>query len=74
MAQIRGTAGYNLGTSGPFGGGRSDDATNDPSPLDAIREQTSKVEDWLNTAGEPLKPYVSLQLCGRMWFSVMCQC
>lgn len=34
------------------------EATNDPSPLDAIREQTSKVEDWLDTASEPIKPYV----------------
>lgn len=57
MTQIRGTAGYNLGNSSPFGGpGR--DATNDPSPLDAIREHTSKIEDWLNTVGEPIKPYL----------------
>jgi hypothetical protein len=32
--------------------------TSDPSPLDAIREQTSKIEDWLDTISEPLKPYV----------------
>ena len=55
MAQIRGTAGYNLGMNNQFGA-RSDNATNDPSPLDQIREQTSKVEDFLNTLGEPLKP------------------
>ena len=65
MAQIRGTAGYGLGSnnqssfSGPsnMGMGRSD-ATNDPSPLDAIREQTSKIEDWLDTISDPLKPYL----------------
>jgi len=34
------------------------EATNDPSPLDAIREQTSKIEDWLDTLSEPLKPYL----------------
>ncbi|KIX94533.1 uncharacterized protein Z520_09919 [Fonsecaea multimorphosa CBS 102226] len=58
MAQIRGTAGYNLGLNNQFGSQRSDNATNDPSPLDQIREQTSKIEDWLNTMGEPLKPYL----------------
>ncbi len=56
MAQIRGTAGYNLGLQNQFGGPSMGDATSDPSPLDAIREQTSKIEDWLNTAGEPIKP------------------
>lgn len=59
MAQIRGTAGYNLGLNNQFAGPGRADATNDPSPLDAIREQTSKIEDWLNTIGEPLKPSVS---------------
>lgn len=60
MAQIRGTAGYNLGHQNPFGGPGRADATNDPSPLDAIREQTSKIEDWLDTMSDPVKPYVSL--------------
>jgi hypothetical protein len=63
MAQIRGTAGYNLGLNNQFAGPGRADATNDPSPLDAIREQTSKIEDWLNTIGEPLKPLVSLSCC-----------
>jgi hypothetical protein len=58
MAQIRGTAGYNLGHQNPFGGPSSADATSDPSPLDAIREQTSKIEDWLDTLADPVKPYV----------------
>lgn len=58
MAQIRGTAGYNLGAQDNrfgVGPGRAD-ATNDPSPLDAIREQTSKIEDWLDTFSDPVKP------------------
>ena len=62
MAQIRGTAGYNLGGApNRFGAGPNysnvkADATSDPSPLDAIREQTSKIEDWLDTMSEPIKP------------------
>ncbi|KAF2202693.1 SURF4-domain-containing protein [Delitschia confertaspora ATCC 74209] len=59
MAQIRGTAGYHLGNQSPFGNaGRNDDASSDPSPLDAIREQTSRIEDWLDTLSEPVKPYI----------------
>jgi hypothetical protein len=64
MAQIRGTAGYNLGSQQPrFGGpgGYSNmkaDATSDPSPLEQIRKQTSKIEDVLDTWSEPVKPYV----------------
>jgi len=56
MAQIRGTAGYHLGNQ--FGGQGRADSTNDPSPLDAIREQTSKIEDWLDTLSDPIKPYL----------------
>ena len=62
MAQIRGTAGYHLGGQSnfsgqsTFGGPSSNDATNDPSPLDAIREQTSKIEDWLDTISDPIRP------------------
>jgi hypothetical protein len=62
MAQIRGTAGYNLGNQNPFGGPGRVDATNDPSPLDAIREQTSKIEDWLDTISDPIRPYVAALL------------
>ncbi|KAI2453532.1 hypothetical protein LOY86_003021 [Ophidiomyces ophidiicola] len=58
MAQIRGTAGYNLGHSNPFVGPGRADATSDPSPLDAIREHTSKIEDWLETLSDPVKPYL----------------
>lgn len=57
MAQIRGTAGYNLSNQHSFGA-PSQDMSNDPSPLDAIREQTSKIEDFLDTLSEPIKPYV----------------
>ena len=56
MAQIRGTAGYHLGNQGPFGGPSRNDSNTDPSPLDAIREQTSKIEDFLDTYSEPVKP------------------
>lgn len=56
MAQIRGTAGYQLGGQNPFGGPRNEAA--DPSPLDAIREQTSKIEDILDSLSGPIKPYV----------------
>ena len=59
MAQIRGTAGYNLGNQHSFSGSGRQEATNDPSPLDAIREQTSKIEDWLDTISDPVKPYVN---------------
>ena len=59
MAQIRGTAGYHLGNQGGFGApAAGQDQTSDPSPLAAIREQTSKIEDWLDTLAEPVKPYV----------------
>lgn len=58
MAQIRGTAGYHLGNQSPFGNPGRSDATDDPSPLDAIREQTSKIEDWLDTLSDPIKPYL----------------
>lgn len=59
MAQIRGTAGYNLGHQNPFVGPGREQATSDPSPLDAIREQTSKIEDWLDSVADPIKPYVA---------------
>ena len=64
MAQIRGTAGYQLGNQNPFGGPRAEAA--DPSPLDAIRQQTSKIEDILDTVSEPIKPYVILKSLSRL--------
>lgn len=56
MAQIRGTAGYQLSNQSPFGGPKLDG--DDPSPLDTIRAQTSKIEDILDSLSEPVKPYV----------------
>lgn len=57
MSQIRGTAGYHLGPDNrPFGGPSSNSATSDPSPLDAIRAQTNKIEDLLDTLADPVKP------------------
>ncbi|GAB7361134.1 hypothetical protein MBLNU230_g1168t1 [Neophaeotheca triangularis] len=66
MAQIRGTAGYHLGSQNPnfapnnfaSGNTNSSSATNDPSPLEQIRAQTSKIEDWLDTVADPIKPYL----------------
>ncbi|KAI5805928.1 SURF4 family-domain-containing protein [Geopyxis carbonaria] len=59
MSQIRGTAGYHLGPDNrPFGGPSSSAANADPSPLDAIRAQTSKLEDLLDTLADPIKPYL----------------
>lgn len=54
MAQMRGQGSYGIGAPNPFGG-PSEDRT-ESSPLDAIREQTSKIEDLLDTVSEPLKP------------------
>lgn len=62
MAQLRGQGSYGLGAgSGPaqFGGPSMSDNNTDSSPLAAIREQTSKIEDMLDTLSEPLKPYAS---------------
>ena len=59
MAQIRGTAGYNLGSQDRFGGAGRADATNDPSPLEQIREQTNKLEEWLDNVADPIKPCVN---------------
>lgn len=62
MAQIRGTAGYNLGHNSygtpqmGMGMGMNRQDVTDPSPLEAIRAQTSKIEDVLDTLSEPLKP------------------
>jgi hypothetical protein len=57
MAQIRGTAGYHLGNQSPFGNnsGRNDER-NDPSAMDQLRAQTSKLEDMLDTVADPIKP------------------
>ena len=57
MAQMRGQGSYGIGTQNPFGGSSEADQK-DSSPLDAIRAQTSKIEDLMDTLSEPLKPYV----------------
>ncbi|KAI1824505.1 SURF4 family-domain-containing protein [Xylaria intraflava] len=56
MAQIRGTAGYQLSNQTPFGASKMDGS--DPSPLDAVRAQTSKIEDILDSVSGPVKPYL----------------
>jgi ER-derived vesicles protein len=56
MAQLRGNAGYGIGQSGSFGGGQAHDESGEPNALDAIRKQTSKIEDLLDAYSEPIKP------------------
>ncbi|KAK3328869.1 SURF4 family-domain-containing protein [Apodospora peruviana] len=60
MAQMRvGQGSYGIGTGpNPFGGAGMGEDKPETSPLDAIREQTSKIEDWMDTLSEPLKPYL----------------
>ncbi|KAF8420828.1 SURF4 family-domain-containing protein [Tirmania nivea] len=59
MSQIRGTANYHLGPDQRmFGGPSHSVASSDPSPLDAIRQHTDKIEDILDTFAEPVKPYL----------------
>ncbi|KAB5580422.1 SURF4 family-domain-containing protein [Coniochaeta sp. 2T2.1] len=58
MAQLRGQGSYGLGAGAvPAFGGPSEDRS-DSSPLAAIREQTSKIEDLMDTVSEPIKPYL----------------
>lgn len=45
----------------PFGGPSQEQTETSSNTLDAIREQTSKIEDLLDTVAEPIKPYVSVQ-------------
>lgn len=58
MSQIRGTANYHLGGGDQrmFGSSSHSMANSDPSPLDAIREQTNKIEDILDNYADPVKP------------------
>ena len=83
MSQIRGTANYHLGPDQRmFGGSSHSQAVSDPSPLDAIREQTNKIEDILDTYADPIKPYVLISrpyfaletfvVIRRCWFRVKC--
>ncbi|KAI6350799.1 hypothetical protein MCOR25_010380 [Pyricularia grisea] len=57
MAQ-RGPSGYGIPNApNPFGG-PSSQPDSQGSALDAIREQTSKIEDMLDSISEPVKPYL----------------
>ncbi|KAK4648399.1 ER-derived vesicles protein erv29 [Podospora bellae-mahoneyi] len=56
MAQLRGQGSYGIGAPAPFGG--DIDQRVDQSPLDTIRQQTSKIEDLLDTVSEPIKPFL----------------
>ncbi|KAL2022674.1 hypothetical protein VTK56DRAFT_4755 [Thermocarpiscus australiensis] len=56
MAQMRGPGSYGLGAPAPFGA--TSEERSDQSPLEAIRQQTSKIEDLLDTLSEPIKPYL----------------
>jgi len=53
---MRGPGSYGIGTQIPFGGS-SEDKPESSSPLDTIRQHTSKIEDMLDTLSEPIKPY-----------------
>ena len=57
MATMRGNAGgYGMGA--PSYGGIDNSPSEGGNALDAIRQQTSKIEDMLDSAAEPVKPYV----------------
>jgi len=51
----------NSGMGMGMGNSSRQEATNDPSPLAAIRAQTSKIEDWLDTYATP-----SSRTCRRL--------
>ncbi len=59
MAQMRGPGSYGIGAQSPFGAPMDEKSSESTNPLDAIREQTSKIEDMLDTISEPIKPYVN---------------
>lgn len=54
MAQMRGPGSYGIAPN-PFGGAPAEDKS-EGSALDAIREQTSRIEDILDGLSEPIKP------------------
>jgi ER-derived vesicles protein len=57
MTTMRGNAGgYGMGA--PSYGGMSSSPSEGGNALDAIRQQTSKIEDMLDSVAEPVKPYV----------------
>ncbi|KAG7144418.1 hypothetical protein D7B24_000522 [Verticillium nonalfalfae] len=57
MAQQRGPS-YGMGVGQPSFGGPSSQDSSDSSPLDVIRQQTSKIEDLLDSVSEPIRPYL----------------
>lgn len=46
----------------PVYGGGLNDSPSEGNALDAIRQQTSKIEDMLDSVAEPVKPYANLLL------------
>ncbi|KAK4230573.1 SURF4 family-domain-containing protein [Podospora fimiseda] len=56
MAQLRGQGSYGIGAPTPFGGPPEDNS--EQSALDTIRQQTSKIEDLLDSISEPIKPFL----------------
>lgn len=50
----RGTAGYGIGPSGPYGSGP--DESESSSMLEKLRPYTDKIEDLLDTISGPIKP------------------
>lgn len=55
----RGPSSYGLGAGPQFG---SSAPVEEPTALDSIRKQTSKIEDMLDSISGPIKPYVSPEL------------
>jgi hypothetical protein len=51
----RGPGSYGLGAGPQFG---SPTPAEDASALDSIRKQTSKIEDFLDSVSEPIKPFL----------------
>ncbi|KAK4162139.1 SURF4 family-domain-containing protein [Cladorrhinum sp. PSN259] len=56
MAQMRGQGSYGIPPPNPFGGMAEDNS--EQSALDTIRQQTSKIEDLLDSLSEPIKPFL----------------
>lgn len=50
----RGPSGYGVGGPAPYGGGQAE--SSDGNILDQIRPYTSKVEDFMDSFSEPIKP------------------
>lgn len=57
MTTMRGPGSYGIPAQNPFGASNPDQSES-INPLDAIRKQTSKIEDLLDTFSQPIRPYV----------------